>query len=58
VAVKVQLLVITLNRNLPNDLDQGIQACEEYEVIVKELQEALAPELEMIESRIISPVVP
>ncbi|KAJ5865475.1 hypothetical protein N7534_000028 [Penicillium rubens] len=34
---------------------EGIQACEEYEVIVKELQEALAPELEMIESRIISP---
>ncbi|KAJ5293611.1 hypothetical protein PENANT_c002G03161 [Penicillium antarcticum] len=34
---------------------EGIQACEEYEVIVKELQEALAPELEMIDSRIISP---
>lgn len=34
---------------------EGIQACEEYEVIVAELQEALAPELEMIESRIISP---
>jgi amphiphysin len=34
---------------------EGIQACEEYEVIVQELQEALAPELEMINSRIISP---
>lgn len=34
---------------------EGIQACEEYEVIVKELQEALAPELEMIDTRIISP---
>ncbi|KAJ5347396.1 uncharacterized protein MYU51_004089 [Penicillium brevicompactum] len=34
---------------------EGIQACEEYEVIVRELQEALAPELEMIDSRIISP---
>lgn len=33
----------------------GIQACEEYEAIVRELQEALAPELEMIESRVISP---
>ncbi|KAJ5793435.1 hypothetical protein N7457_000034 [Penicillium paradoxum] len=34
---------------------EGIQACEEYEVVVRELQEALAPELEMIDSRIISP---
>lgn len=34
---------------------EGIQACEDYEVIVRELQEALAPELELIESRIISP---
>ncbi|KAF9891899.1 hypothetical protein FE257_002862 [Aspergillus nanangensis] len=34
---------------------EGITACEEYEVIVRELQESLAPELEMIESRIISP---
>ncbi|KAJ5998450.1 protein hob1 [Penicillium sp. IBT 35674x] len=33
----------------------GIQACEEYEAIVRELQEALVPELEMIESRVISP---
>lgn len=34
---------------------EGIQACEEYESIVGELQESLAPELEMIDSRIISP---
>ncbi|KAJ5917940.1 hypothetical protein N7454_010315 [Penicillium verhagenii] len=34
---------------------EGIQACEEYEAIVRELQEALVPELEMIESRVISP---
>ncbi|KAJ5561263.1 hypothetical protein N7535_004270 [Penicillium sp. DV-2018c] len=34
---------------------EGIQACEEYELIVRELQEALAPELELINSRIISP---
>lgn len=34
---------------------EGIQACEEYEAIVRDLQETLAPELEMIESRIISP---
>lgn len=34
---------------------EGIRACEEYETIVRELQESLAPELEMIESRIISP---
>ncbi|KKY31472.1 putative bar adaptor protein [Diaporthe ampelina] len=34
---------------------EGIQACEEYEAVVKDLQETLAPELEMIESRIIRP---
>lgn len=34
---------------------EGIRACEDYEVIVRELQESLAPELEMIDSRIISP---
>lgn len=34
---------------------EGIQACEDYATIVRELQEALAPELEMIESRVISP---
>ncbi|KAL1875932.1 hypothetical protein VTK73DRAFT_9716 [Phialemonium thermophilum] len=34
---------------------EGIRACEEYEAIVKDLQETLAPELEMIDSRIIRP---
>lgn len=33
----------------------GIEACEEYESIVKELQETLAPELDMIETRVIRP---
>lgn len=34
---------------------EGIQACEEYEAVVKELQETLAPELDMIETRVIRP---
>lgn len=34
---------------------EGVQACEEYEAIVKDLQETLAPELEMIESRVVQP---
>ncbi|KAJ9156135.1 BAR domain-containing protein [Pleurostoma richardsiae] len=34
---------------------EGIRACEEYEAVVKDLQETLAPELEMIESRVINP---
>ncbi|KAF2865150.1 reduced viability upon starvation protein [Massariosphaeria phaeospora] len=34
---------------------EGIRACDEYEIIVKELQETLKPELEMIESRVIKP---
>lgn len=34
---------------------EGIRACEEYEAVVKDLQETLAPELEMIDSRIIRP---
>ena len=33
----------------------GIRACEEYEAVVKDLQETLKPELEMIETRIIGP---
>lgn len=39
----------------PEGNPEGIAACEEYESIVKELQETLAPELEMIESRVIRP---
>ncbi|KAL2141790.1 hypothetical protein VTI28DRAFT_1927 [Corynascus sepedonium] len=34
---------------------EGIRACEEYEAVVKDLQETLAPELEMIETRVIRP---
>ncbi|KAF7527016.1 hypothetical protein G7054_g10586 [Neopestalotiopsis clavispora] len=34
---------------------EGIRACEEYEAIVRDLGEALRPELEMIDSRIIGP---
>ncbi|CRG86112.1 Protein hob1 [Talaromyces islandicus] len=34
---------------------EGIQACEEYEAIVRDLQDSLKPELEMIDARIISP---
>ncbi|KAI5860192.1 BAR-domain-containing protein [Durotheca rogersii] len=33
----------------------GINACEEYEAVVKDLQESLKPELEMIDSRVIRP---
>ncbi|EFW99216.1 bar adaptor protein [Grosmannia clavigera kw1407] len=35
--------------------EAGIRACEEYEAVVKDLQETLAPELEMIETRVIRP---
>jgi amphiphysin len=34
---------------------EGIRACEEYEAVVKDLGDALKPELEMIDSRIIGP---
>jgi amphiphysin len=34
---------------------EGIRACEEYEMVVKELQATLQPELEMIDSRVIRP---
>ncbi|ORY87763.1 putative BAR adaptor protein RVS167 [Protomyces lactucae-debilis] len=33
----------------------GIEACEAYQAIVLELKETLAPELEMIETRIVNP---
>jgi amphiphysin len=33
----------------------GIEACEQYEAIVAELQQTLEPELEMIETRVIKP---
>lgn len=34
---------------------EGIEACEQYETIVQQLKETLAPELEMIETRVIKP---
>lgn len=40
---------------MPEGNPEGIQACEEYEAVVKELQETLAPELDMIETRVIRP---
>ena len=39
----------------PEGNPEGIAACEEYEAIVKELQETLSPELDMIETRVIRP---
>lgn len=39
----------------PEGNPEGIQACEEYENIVRELQATLAPELEMIQARVIGP---
>ncbi|MCJ1438666.1 hypothetical protein MMC27_008056 [Xylographa pallens] len=40
---------------IPEGNPEGIRACEEYETIVRELQATLAPELEMIEQRVIAP---
>ncbi|KAI1350882.1 BAR domain-containing protein [Xylaria sp. FL0043] len=34
---------------------EGIRACEEYELVVKDLQDTIAPELEMIDTRIVRP---
>ncbi|KAI0472576.1 BAR domain-containing protein [Xylariaceae sp. FL0804] len=34
---------------------EGIRACEEYEAVVKDLKDTIAPELEMIDSRVIRP---
>lgn len=34
---------------------EGIRACEEYEAVVRDLQETLAPELEMISTRVVQP---
>ncbi|KAI8630015.1 BAR domain-containing protein [Xylariaceae sp. FL1651] len=34
---------------------EGIRACEEYELVVKDLQDTIAPELEMIDSRVVRP---
>lgn len=40
---------------IPEGNPEGIQACEEYENIVRELQASLQPELEMIQARVIGP---
>ena len=40
---------------IPEGNPEGIQACEEYENIVRELQATLHPELEMIQARVIGP---
>ncbi|RFU77572.1 hypothetical protein TARUN_4654 [Trichoderma arundinaceum] len=40
---------------IPEGNPEGIHACEEYEAVVQELQETLAPELETIETRVIRP---
>jgi len=40
---------------IPEGNPEGIQACEEYEAIVKDLLATLQPELEMIETRVIRP---
>ncbi|MCJ1314512.1 hypothetical protein MMC25_008194 [Agyrium rufum] len=40
---------------IPEGNPEGIRACEEYEEIVRELQATLAPELEMIQQRVIAP---
>jgi amphiphysin len=34
---------------------EGIRACEQYEEVVKDLQQTLAPELETVETRIVGP---
>ena len=40
---------------IPEGNPEGIQACEEYQNIVRELQATLQPELEMIQARVIGP---
>ena len=40
---------------VPEGNPEGIEACEQYQAIVAELKETLAPELEMIETRVVQP---
>jgi len=42
---------------IPDGNPEGIKACEEYEAIVQDLKGVLAPELELIETRIIRPAI-
>lgn len=39
----------------PEGNPEGIRACEEYETVVRELQDTLTPELEMIDTRVVKP---
>ena len=43
------------NSLIPEGNPEGIEACEQYEAIVRDLQATLQPELEMIEQRVIAP---
>lgn len=43
------------NSMMPEGNPAGIEACEQYESIVRELKATLQPELEMIEQRVIMP---
>ena len=43
------------NSAKPEGNAEGIKACDEYEAAVKDLQDTLKPELEMLETRIIQP---
>ena len=43
------------NSIIPEGNPEGIEACEEYESIVRDLQATLEPELEMIQARVIGP---
>lgn len=43
------------NSMIPEGNPEGIEACEQYEGIVRDLQATLQPELEMIEQRVIAP---
>lgn len=45
------------NSFIPEGNPEGIEACEQYESVVRELQAELAPELEMIQSRVIGPAL-
>jgi amphiphysin len=45
------------NSAKPEGNAEGIKACEEYEIVVRGLQETLKPELEMLETRIIQPAI-
>ncbi|QLG72713.1 hypothetical protein HG535_0D04210 [Zygotorulaspora mrakii] len=43
------------NAAVPEDNPEGIEACEQYKAIVAELQEALKPDLALIDEKIMAP---